>query len=243
MANTPIISGTPRLRLTRPGFDPRLQPVVPLSPGTILPQDALSEDFIRRAFRQGGSWQVEPLLAELFDAHGLRQPGLVHAAVFMPLVQRLDGLHVLFTRRATHLSDHAGQISFPGGRIEASDRDPIAAAIRETQEEVGIDPVYLDFIGTQPSMLTSTGFTMTPIVGAIRPGFSMRPDPSEVAEVFEVPLSVLMDPARHSLHRAALPDGTDRLYFSMLWEEHFIWGATAALIRNFYRFLQAAAGR
>src|SRR5690606_32770023 len=148
---------------------------------------------------------------------------------------------VLFTRRATHLSDHAGQISFPGGRIEASARDPIAAAIRATQEEVGIDPVYLDFIGTQPSMLTSTGVTMTPVVWAVRLGFSRRPEPAEVAGVFEVPLCVLMDPERHSLHRAVLPDGTDRLYFSMLWEELFICGATAALIRHFYRFVQAAA--
>ena len=228
-------------RLSRAGFDPQLQPELALPAGVAVPSAALEVDFIREAFRQNPPWQTEPSVSDLFDAEGLRQPGLVQAAVFMPLVQRLDGLHMLLTRRATHLTDHAGQISFPGGRIEPSDRDAVAAAIRETQEEVGIEPSYLDFIGIQPDMLTATGYSVTPVVGTVRQGFSMRPEPSEVAEVFEVPLAFLMDPASHKLHRAVLPNGSERLYFSMLWQDYFIWGATAALIRNLYRFLHAAS--
>src|SRR5690606_24622254 len=102
-------------------------------------------------------------------------------------VQRPSGLHVIFTRRASHLYDHAGQISFPGGRIEASDRDATAAALRETYEEIGVSPDFIELIGVQPSFLTSTGFTMKPIIGVVRPGFTIAPDPTEVAEVFEVP--------------------------------------------------------
>src|SRR5690606_20111232 len=96
-----------------------------------------------------------------------------------------SGLHVLFTRRASHLYDHAGQISFPGGRIEASDRDAIAAALRETYEEIGVGPQFIQLIGTQPSYLTSTRFTMKPVIGQILPGFTITPDLTEVAEVFE----------------------------------------------------------
>ncbi len=166
--------------------------------------------------------------------------GARQAAVLMPLVQREQGLHVVFTRRAEHLHDHAGQISFPGGRIEAGDRDPIAAALRETREEIGIDGQFVRVIGVQPSFLTSTRFVMTPIIGELLPGFTIQSDGREVAEVFEVPLRVLMDPAQHRLHEVRLPGGGVRCYFSITWQSYFIWGATAVLIRNFYHYLAAA---
>ncbi|MGB3288068.1 MAG: CoA pyrophosphatase [Burkholderiaceae bacterium] len=202
---------------------------------------SLSLDFIRKAFSSHVDWQVEPVFSKSFYTDDdLIQRDLIQAAVFFPLVQRQDGLSVLFTRRASHLYDHAGQISFPGGRIEPQDLSAAAAALRETQEEIGVAPEFIQIIGTQPSFITSTRFSMKPVIGLIQPGFTITPDATEVAEVFEVPLSVLMDAGRHRLHKAHLPDGGHRFYFSISWQSYFIWGATAALIRNFYHYLAAA---
>lgn len=227
---------------SHPTFDPALQPEVKQPGATPLAPHVLELDFIRQAFQRPVSWQVEPLFRHAFSSDPKALKGLRKAAVFMPLVQRPQGVHVIFTRRADHLSDHAGQVSFPGGCIEPADESDIAAALRETNEEIGITQDYIELMGTHPSLITTTRFRMLPVVGAVRPGFTIRPDPGEVAEVFEVPLSVLMDPEQHRLHHAPLI-GADRHYYSMTWESYFIWGATAALIRNFYRFLAAAQTR
>lgn len=233
---------SPRSRriIATPVFDPVLQPVVPSKPLQVLRGASMQLDFIQSAFQRSFPWQVEPLFKLSFDTDPLQNQDAIPAAVFFPLVQRPSGLHVLFTRRASHLYDHAGQICFPGGRIEDTDRDEVAAALRETREEIGVEPEFIQLIGKQPEYLTSSRFIMKPVVGLIRPGFRVTPDVSEVAEVFEVPLSVLMDPRLHRLHQAQLPDGNQRLYFSITWQSYFIWGATAALIRNFYHFLSAA---
>ncbi len=227
-------------RVLAAGFDPLTQPVVENPVLQALSSGSLQSDFIQSAFSRPVDWQVEPVFTESFQADTIQFQDVIQAAVLFPLVQRPEGLHVLFTRRASHLYDHAGQISFPGGRIEPTDRDAIAAALRETQEEIGVEPEYVQLIGTQPCFLTSTRFTMKPVIGLIRPGFTIVPDTTEVAEVFEVPLSVLMDTSLHRLHQANLPDGGHRFYFSLTWKSYFIWGATAALIRNFYHFLAAA---
>uniref|UniRef100_UPI00333EAD81 CoA pyrophosphatase n=1 Tax=Castellaniella defragrans TaxID=75697 RepID=UPI00333EAD81 len=223
------------------GFDPTAQPLLQCEALPGLPAECLRLDYIRSAFQRPVSWQVEPLFTDSFSPG---MPGLSdarQAAVLMPLVQREQGLHVVFTRRAEHLHDHAGQISFPGGRIEAGDRDPIAAALRETQEEIGVNGQFVRVIGVQPSFLTVTRFVMTPIIGELLPGFTIQTDRREVAEVFEVPLEVLLDPARHRLHALHLPgDAGARCYFSITWQSYFIWGATAVLIRNFYHYLAAA---
>lgn len=226
--------------IVKPAFDPMVQPVVAGQVLQPLSAASLQLDFIRQAFGRPIQWQVEPIFNGSFDKDFSHRTDVVQAAVFFPLIERPSGLHVLFTRRASHLYDHAGQISFPGGRIEASDRDAIAAALRETYEEIGVGPQFIQLIGTQPSYLTSTRFTMKPVIGQILPGFTITPDLSEVAEVFEVPLSVLMDTTMHRLHKARLPDGGYRYYFSISWQSYFIWGATAALIRNFYHYLAAA---
>ena len=229
-------------RIVRTEFDPQIQPVVSTQVLTPLLPESLELDFICQAFKLPVTWQVEPLFKSSFQADFQHHEALRRAAVFVPLVQRPSGLHVVFTRRAAHLYDHAGQISFPGGRIEPTDQDEIAAALRETHEEIGIGPEFIQLIGTQPGYITSTQFTMKPVIGSLKPGFTVTPDVSEVAEVFEVPLSVLLDPSQHRLHYAQIGNGEDRYFFSISWQSYFIWGATAALIRNFYHFLAAAQG-
>src|SRR5690606_33297239 len=168
-------------RIVAAGFDPITQPIVQSTALQALAPSSLELGFIRSAFSYPVKWQVEPVFTESFHVDAAPPKDVVQAAVLFPLVQRPSGLHVLFTRRASHLYDHAGQISFPGGRIEPSDRDAVAAALRETHEEIGVAPEYVQLIGTQPGFLTSTRFTMKPVIGLIRPGFTIVPDTTEVA--------------------------------------------------------------
>jgi 8-oxo-dGTP pyrophosphatase MutT (NUDIX family) len=169
------------------------------------------------------------------------------AAVLVPLVQRDDGLHVLLTRRSAHLRDHAGQISFPGGRTEPHDGAPAATALREAHEEVGLPPGLAEVLGVLPAYTTVTHFHVTPVV-ALLPALDLSAlalDRREVDEAFEVPLSYLMTPAHHRRH-VFEAEGRQRQFLSMPWHgpgadgqlrEYFIWGATAAMLRNLYRFL------
>ncbi|MFO1338936.1 MAG: CoA pyrophosphatase [Burkholderiaceae bacterium] len=167
------------------------------------------------------------------------------ASVLVPLVQRPGELHVLLTRRTDHLHDHAGQVSFPGGRAEPEDADAVATALREAQEEVGLAHTHVDVIGTLPVYTTVTRFVVTPVVALVQPGYTLALDTFEVAEAFEVPLPFLMDPAHHQHHEFEL-DGVRRRFLSMPWRpghgdprEYFIWGATAAMLRNLYHLLAA----
>ncbi|MDP9046198.1 MAG: CoA pyrophosphatase [Pseudomonadota bacterium] len=175
---------------------------------------------------------------------GTRSP--VAASVLIGIVQRTEPT-VLLTERTAHLNDHAGQIAFPGGRAEPEDADATATALREAHEEIGLEATFTDVLGVMPLYTTGSGFIVTPVVALVRPGFTLRADPYEVAEVFEVPLAFLMNPANHR-HHAVEIDGRMREFLSMPWEGHdsagqprryFIWGATAAMLRNFYRFLAA----
>jgi len=161
------------------------------------------------------------------------------AAVLVPLVPRAGGLQVLLTERQPHLRNHAGQVAFPGGRIDDTDHGPVAAALRETEEETGIAPGFVEPLGFLDTYLTSTNFQVMPVVGLLRPGFTVMPHEAEVAEVFEVPLSFLMDPAHHERH-ARDWQGKLRYYYAMPWEGHYIWGATAGMIRNLYSMLYEA---
>jgi len=214
--------------------------VVPSPPLPRLAAGTLRLPFIRRAFSVPVPWQVEPMFTNLFDLDTSGRSDIREAAVFIPLVERTDGVHVMFTRRAAHLYNHAGQICFPGGRIESTDPDYVQAALRETWEEVGVEPRFVELIGTQPSFLTSTRYTMKPVIGALRPGYTLMPDRSEVDEIFEVPMSTLLNPALHRLHEIRPKEGLPRYFFSVSWGDYFIWGATAALIRNVYHYLAAA---
>lgn len=225
------------------GFDPKTQPVLPSRALPKLPAECFDLDYIRDAFKRSVNWQVEPLFIDSFSPNIKISNSARKAAVLIPFVQRGSDLNIIFTRRSEHLNDHAGQISFPGGCIELYDKDEIAAAIRETEEEIGVGKQFVKIMGAQPSLLTTTDFLMTPIVGELLPGFSIKPDISEVAEVFEVPLEVLMNPDYHIIHQLQIPSGHGRYYFSISWHSYFIWGATAALVRNFYHFLAASTKR
>jgi 8-oxo-dGTP pyrophosphatase MutT (NUDIX family) len=226
--------------LTRPVFEPETLPVE--STGDDLPPVAaarLTPDALRARFEQRLPWTPEaadPRWTEFGDPRV--------AAVLVPLVVRDDGIAVLLTQRADHLNDHAGQVSFPGGRHEPFDANATATALREAQEEVGLDPSRVEVLGSLPDYMTGTGFRVTPVVGLVHPPFSVKADLLEVADIFEVPLSFLMNPAHHEV-RVLRWEGGERRFFSMPYPRgdagghYFIWGATAGMLRNFYRFLAA----
>ena len=163
---------------------------------------------------------------------------LTPAAVLVPLVLRPGGLTVLLTQRTDHLYDHAGQISFPGGRIEDGDATPEAAALREAAEEVGLDPSRVELIGRLDTYVVRTGFEVTPAVGFVHPPFEVNPDPFEVAEVFEVPLAFILDRANHERHSREY-NGTQRFFYVIQYEDRYIWGATAAMLVNLVDILEA----
>jgi 8-oxo-dGTP pyrophosphatase MutT (NUDIX family) len=202
----------------------------------------LTPEALRQRFVLPPSWQ-----AEIPGDTELTATELMPASVLMPLVQRPDGLRVLLTRRTEHLRDHAGQISFPGGRVEQDDADAVATALREAEEEVGLPRSAVDVIGQLPHYTTVTRYVVTPVVALVRPPFNLQLDAFEVAEAFEVPLSFLMTPAHHQRHEFEL-QGQRRQFLSMPWQDldpdgaprrYFIWGATAAMLRNLYGFLRA----
>lgn len=165
----------------------------------------------------------------------------IAAAVLIPIVVRPEPT-VLFTQRSARLNTHSGQVAFPGGRLDAYDRDAVAAALREAQEEIALAPEAVQVLGTMPSYLTGTGFEVTPVVGLVPPGLPLQPNPHEVDEIFEVPLRFLLDPANHRHHVFSI-EGMERRWLSMPYvhqgREYFIWGVTASLLRNFYRFMRA----
>ncbi|WP_417517737.1 CoA pyrophosphatase [Minwuia sp.] len=158
------------------------------------------------------------------------------AAVLVPIVNRPEGLTVLLTRRTAHLSSHAGQISFPGGRKEAHDPSPEATALRETEEEVGIHRQKVELVGMLDIYRTVTNYAVTPVVGIVEPDFDPRPDPYEVAEVFETPLEFLLDPSNHHRHTGWF-NGVPRKWWAMPYGDYYIWGATAGMLMNLHERL------
>lgn len=210
-----------------------------------LAAQQLQEDWLRRQVAQAhhrpAAIAGDGARAEFFTD---RQPAA--ASVLVPLVRRPEGLQVMLTRRTDHLRDHAGQISFPGGRAEPEDADAVATALREAREEVGLAAEHVEVLGTLPHYTTVTRFVVTPVVGLIAPDHRLQLDAFEVAEVFEVPLAFLMTPAHHRRHQFITPAGP-RQFLSMPWtapggepDGYFIWGATAAMLRNLYHLLSDA---
>jgi 8-oxo-dGTP pyrophosphatase MutT (NUDIX family) len=160
------------------------------------------------------------------------------AAVLVPLIDRPDEPFVLFTQRTSHLAHHAGQVSFPGGHIEPEDGGPIETALRETEEEIGLHRRHVDVIGRLDTYVTRTGFVVTPVVGVVSPPFTLKPDQNEVSEIFEVPLSFLLDRQNHQ-HCSADLDGVTRYFWAMPYGRHYIWGATAGMLVNLCDVLEA----
>lgn len=225
----------------RPVFDPESLPVISTdSHRPALSAPRLKVDFIRHRFRCPPAWQPELTdESRVYD----RSKGLRDAAVLVPLVERPDGITVLLTQRNANLSAHAGQISFPGGRWEDEDENRVATALRETEEEIALGREFIEVLGALPDYITGTGFHVSPVVGLVREGFSLRPDAREVAEVFEVPLAFLMDPSHHQRRLFRWVDG-ERQFYAMPYPREdgghrFIWGATAGMLRNLYHLLAA----
>jgi 8-oxo-dGTP pyrophosphatase MutT (NUDIX family) len=162
----------------------------------------------------------------------------IAAAVLVPVVNRPRGATLMFTQRTSHLHDHAGQISFPGGRVDEGDSDREATALREAEEETGLDRSRIEIVGRLPDYDIMTGFRVTPVVGWVEPPFELRPDPFEVEEVFEVPLDFFLDPANHQAHSREV-NGRRRHYYVMPYEDYYIWGATAGMVRMLYQVLVA----
>lgn len=167
-----------------------------------------------------------------WDNHPEQRP----AAVLAPIVKRASGWTMVFTERSTETPAHPGQISFPGGRVHASDASALETALRETEEEIGLSRSFIEPIGAWDRYDTITGYRVTPIVGLVEPGFSLTLDPREVASVFEAPLDFLMNPANHK-QRSALWQGRTRYYYVIPYEGHNIWGATAGMIRALWERL------
>jgi 8-oxo-dGTP pyrophosphatase MutT (NUDIX family) len=154
------------------------------------------------------------------------------AAVLIPIVDRAEPT-VLLTQRAAHLNDHAGQISFPGGKIDATDASPLDAALREADEEIGLKRDFIDPIGYLDLYATGFGFRILPTLARVKPGFKLRINETEVDDSFEVPLAFLMNPANHQLHAKEFR-GIERHYYAMPFAERYIWGATAGILRVLY---------
>jgi 8-oxo-dGTP pyrophosphatase MutT (NUDIX family) len=237
-----------------PGFDPQSAPVAVRQAEPVLHPDIYAPAQLMRWFDQGREQPGFPDWAPEL-VHDRRRPSgqsahaePIAASVLITILESASPTMVL-TRRTAHLEHHAGQISFPGGRAESADRDPEATALREAQEEIGIDPAGIRILGRLPEYFTVTGYRVTPIVALADAQASFQPDPHEVAEIFQVPMAFLMDPKNHQLRILSAhvsPTREEVSFYAMpyrspdpLGQECFIWGATAAMIRNFYHFLAA----
>ena len=233
-----FVSDLPLIPLSKvPNFDPRTVPTLGTD-GHLPAVEAgrMSPTALRERFRAPPVWEPEVRQEPRFTDGALRP-----AAVLIPIVTHPEPT-VLLTERSLRLANHSGQVAFPGGRIDAEDVDAADAALREAHEEVGLERRFIDVIGHLSNYVTGTAYAVSPVVALVRPGFVLAPNPDEVAAAFEVPLAFLMDPANHRRHMLEW-EGKRREWFSMAYRtgtsEHLIWGATAAMLRNLYRFLQA----
>jgi 8-oxo-dGTP pyrophosphatase MutT (NUDIX family) len=222
--------------LVKVPFDPTQLPVDGVAGEAALAPERLSAAWLRRRFAESTAWQPEhPENAWMRIVSPLKR-----AAVLVPLVQRPEGLSVLLTQRTDHLANHAGQVSFPGGRTEELDSSAIETALRESEEEIGLHRRHVEIVGVLPDYVTGTGYVVTPVVALLAPPFELAADPNEVAEIFEVPLAFLMDGAHHLRQSIDLPEGAGRRsFYAMPYQRYYIWGATAGMLRNLFHFLRA----
>ena len=228
-----------------PKFDPRSIPVQGVDDHLErVALDRLTPNAVRQRFANPPIWTPEHSVEKMFEN---REPAA--AAVLMPLVMRRE-LMLLLTQRSSNLTTHSGQVALPGGRTDVTDIDAADTALREACEEIGLPRSHAEVLGVLPVYVTGTAYSITPVVALVTPGFVLQPNPAEVDDVFEVPLSYLMNPANHRRHAVEF-DGMTREWLSMPYldgsvlpdrgqaAERFIWGATAGMLRNLYRFLSA----
>jgi 8-oxo-dGTP pyrophosphatase MutT (NUDIX family) len=235
-----LFQDSPRLEevlLVKVLFDPSQLPIDAIAGEAALDPARLTPAQLRARFAEPHrAWQPEA------PEQSLVQPGLTlrRAAVLVPLVERPQGLTVLLTQRTDHLTSHAGQISFPGGRAEELDSSPIETALRESEEEIGLHRRHVSILGVLPDYVTGSAYRVAPVVALVKPPFELAADPNEVAEIFEVPLAFLMNGAHHQRMSFDLPEGAGRRsFYAMPYERFFIWGATAGMLRNLFHFLRA----
>jgi len=164
-------------------------------------------------------------------SHPCEVKTLKPAAVLVPIVVRDDEPSVILTKRAAHMNKHAGQVSFPGGRAEKEDGTAVQTALRESQEEIGLDPALVEVVGTLSTYVTVTEYSVTPVVGLVEPTFELKAEESEVAEIFEVPLRFLLDQRNHQKH-SGFHNGIERFWYAMPYNDYYIWGATAGMIKD-----------
>lgn len=227
-----------------PGFDAQAIPIheVRTQDKKVAPQ-LLQVSALKERLQNPPKWEPEitdenrHVIAADIIARRQAAGKVTKAAVLIPLLLREEGLSVLLTQRTNHLRDHAGQISFPGGRMDPEDRTPDETALRESEEEIGLNRNNVEIIGYLPQYLTVSGYSVTPVVGLVQPQAEYVLDEFEVADVFEVPLNFLIDPANHQVRLWQSEQGGRRFY-SMPYENRFIWGATAGMLRNLYHLLK-----
>ncbi|WP_114638980.1 CoA pyrophosphatase [Polynucleobacter necessarius] len=227
-----------------PGFNAQAIPIheVRTQDKKIAPQ-LLQPEALRARLQNPPEWEPEitdenrHVMAADIIARRQAAGKVTKAAVLIPLLLREEGLSVLLTQRTNHLRDHAGQISFPGGRMDPEDHSPDETALRESEEEIGLNRNNVEIIGYLPQYLTVSGYSVTPVVGLVQPQAEYVLDEFEVADVFEVPLDFLLDPANHQVRLWQSEQGGRRFY-STPYENRFIWGATAGMLRNLYHLLK-----
>jgi 8-oxo-dGTP pyrophosphatase MutT (NUDIX family) len=220
-----------------PAFDPQLVPVFQVDAHLeAVPAEHLTPEALQARFANPPTWQPELVRERKFMN---RTPA--QAAVLVGLVMR-DEPMVLLTQRPAHMSTHPGQIAFAGGKCDEGDANAAATALREAHEEVGLDARHVQVLGTLPEYVTGSAFYVTPVVALISPAMTLQLNTREVSDAFEVPLAFLMNPAHHRWHRHDF-EGVTREWLSMSYQDgeqlRFVWGATAGMLRNFYRFLRA----
>src|SRR5690606_9959610 len=198
-----------------------------------------AEDFRRRAAAEQaphvgtdyGDHRLNPDMREMIVRDGLRD-----AAVLIPIVDHGEDSSVILTKRTEKLRSHSGQIAFPGGRIDPTDPTPEFAALRETEEEIGLSPDFIEVVGRMPDYVSGSGFRISPILSVVKPGFLLTINEDEVDDAFEVPLSFLMDPANHN-RESRIWQERERFFYTMPFGERYIWGVTAGIIRAVYERL------
>lgn len=218
------------------GFDPEKLPDDAIGSGEAVPPERLNPEWIRKRFANPPAWTPELNAEPVF----VQRDRWIPAAVLVPLVNRQEGLALMLTQRALHMHDHPGQISFPGGRVDLTDSTRIETALREMEEEVGIDRSHVDILGTLPEYRTGSGFRVTPVVSIVTPPFAIQTNPDEVADVFEVPFAFFMNGTNYRIRSAEFPNGAGRRsFYTVPYRNRFVWGATAGMLRNLYHFLKA----